>query len=401
MQLEAQRIARGLYNGTINAGEISAAMTKLVADELFKAVVDGFGKDFPAIDYATPDYNMLIQLEKNCFHFSGAKNYQMLKSMSLALRDENGKTRTFKDFKEEATKISDSYLGSHLRTEYDTAIGSAQMAGKWVDFEQNEEAAPYLRYDTVGDARVRPAHKELDGVIKRVKDPFWNVYYPPNGWRCRCDVTQLLHGAETPTHSISLPDDVPPIFQTNMAKDGLAFPPNHPYYVDMPAHLLRKAEALKDSHFSKVTRTKSMQGDVWVNDQADPKDLAQNIQFSKRLAEFGETVKIMPHEPAVQKAKSPEILIGSAAADFKANINTALHKFVKNSINSANDQKCMPVIVLPGNIYNRDEVWRGLRADLSNPERKKSISHVWLMLDKELVKIKRGDLLKAKENFLP
>jgi SPP1 gp7 family putative phage head morphogenesis protein len=242
MQREAARIARGIYNGTIIAGSIDERLTELVAAELRKAVIEGFGKDFTDLDTGTPHYKMLESLEKNVFHFSAAKNYQQLKSMTLALRDDQGEVRSFRDFKNEAAKISQEYNGRWLKTEYDSAVGSGQMAGKWTDFEINKETAPWLRYDTAGDRRVRPGHKAINGVTKQVDDAFWNIWYPPNGWGCRCDVTQLINGADS--QGYEAPDDVPVIFRNNLAKNGMVFPPQHPYFIGTPEDILKQGEGL-------------------------------------------------------------------------------------------------------------------------------------------------------------
>lgn len=378
---------------------MDAEMTKAVAGELRKAVIEGFGKDLPDIDYGTPDYNKLVQLEKNVFQFSGAKNYQELKSMSLALKDANGKQREFKDFKVDAVKVDQSYNGTHLKTEFDTAVGGSQMAGKWVDFEQHADTAPWLRYDTAGDSKVRQSHKLLDGIIKLLSDAFWKLYYPPNGWKCRCDATQVLNGAETPNHQIQFPNDIPDMFKTNMAADGLVFPKGHPYFTDCPPEILRKAELLRENKYSKLPRTKSMKADVYISNKADEADIDINKPLAMQLASHGETVYIRPHDTAV---KNPELQLGSLTGDFKTKIKTTVDRFVKNSIRSANNQACnIPVIVIPGNKYDRDLVWGGLRSDLKHTDRKKNVSHVWLLLDKQLVKISRADIMKDLKQLLP
>lgn len=52
-------------------------------------------------------------------------------------------------------------------------------------------ARPYWQYDAIDDSRTRPTHRALDGQVRRADDPFWDMWYPPNGFRCRCGVRSL------------------------------------------------------------------------------------------------------------------------------------------------------------------------------------------------------------------
>ncbi|MZQ57685.1 phage head morphogenesis protein, partial [Escherichia coli] len=37
----------------------------------------------------------------------------------------------------------------------------------------------------------RKTHEALHGTVMRYDDPFWEAFYPPNGWGCRCSVVAM------------------------------------------------------------------------------------------------------------------------------------------------------------------------------------------------------------------
>jgi hypothetical protein len=103
---------------------------------------------------------------------------------------------------------------------------------------------PNLQYQTVGDNYVREAHQILNGIVRPMKDSFWNTHYPPNGWGCRCEAIQVPNGLAPITPKGNIPQSpVPQMFSTNLAKCGLIFPKGHPYYAGIPQSELRKAIA--------------------------------------------------------------------------------------------------------------------------------------------------------------
>lgn len=71
---------------------------------------------------------------------------------------------------------------------------SAYAVGKYKSQMENADVAPYLQYVCVLDGKTRPEHKAMNGKVFRYDDPIWNTIYPPNGWNCRCMVTQLTKG---------------------------------------------------------------------------------------------------------------------------------------------------------------------------------------------------------------
>lgn len=67
----------------------------------------------------------------------------------------------------------------------------------------------YFRYVTMQDSRVRALHAKLHNIILPRKHPFWERYYPPNDFGCRCRVEvisadELLEKGLKPTHSVPL-----------------------------------------------------------------------------------------------------------------------------------------------------------------------------------------------------
>lgn len=86
-----------------------------------------------------------------------------------------------------------SQLGSSRRLSiiYDTNLRMARAAGQWQRIERVKARRPFLRYVAVLDGRTRPNHRDKNAFIFPVDHPFWNEWYPPNGWRCRCTVSQL------------------------------------------------------------------------------------------------------------------------------------------------------------------------------------------------------------------
>jgi SPP1 gp7 family putative phage head morphogenesis protein len=126
---------------------------------------------------------------------SGITYQDFAKSLTPKLKAKGwwGKTETVDQATGEVTAVQ---LGSpyRLRTIFDQNIQTAYNVGRYRSQMENVGSRPYLQYVAVMDARTRPAHAALNGKVFRSDDPFWDSFYPPNGWRCRCRVRALDGG---------------------------------------------------------------------------------------------------------------------------------------------------------------------------------------------------------------
>lgn len=78
-------------------------------------------------------------------------------------------------------------------TIFQTNLQTAMNAGHYRSMSEPavRKLRPYWMYRTAGDGRVRESHMMMEGRVYRADDPIWNVWYPPNGFNCRCTVVSL------------------------------------------------------------------------------------------------------------------------------------------------------------------------------------------------------------------
>ena len=133
---------------------------------------------------------MRQRLQRSNYIFSGIKTFHELNEAFPSLLDSNGNRKPFEQFLNDVQKIDQTYNRNYLRAEYNFVHASATMAAKWEEFMEDGDRYN-LQYRTANDDRVRPEHAALDRVTLPMSDSFWESYYPPNGWNCRCTVVQV------------------------------------------------------------------------------------------------------------------------------------------------------------------------------------------------------------------
>ena len=373
---------KGLPKGLINK-EVTTAFAK----HLLKAVDEGFGSPLlrggaggGVVDYDTPDFTMLKSLQENTWQFAAAKNYTQLRELSDALLDENGKLRSFNDFKTVANSINDKHVGRYLNAEYEHAVSSSQMASKWVDIEKNNPKL--LEFDAVMDAGTSAICANLNGTRLPVSHPFWNRYYPPNHFGCRSTVRELYSGVATVENKIPTAN-IQPLFQTNLAKDGLVYPKGHTYFKDMPKEVIIKLNSK-----AKILAKQSVY-DLPIEEQFDtiyesktggivkqhklhlpkPKDVNDDyfdiIDASKLFANKGDIVEILP-EIHVTEEKARKLILksftnDSANPDYRINgiymdlKRPKKHNIVHKAI-EATEQESIPIIKCKEGLLSNEEI---------------------------------------------
>lgn len=227
------KMAKAIYEG-MDTDQLYADFYMELSNGFSTQVKDGYKIDFNKASYNSPDLLTRQALVKNCYAFSGAKTISQIQELQDMIINSKGEYKTFSDFRKAAEAINQEYNKNWLKAEYNNAVNSSLSASQWKRYEADEDLYPYLIYQTAGDSNVREEHARLDGIKKPVKDPFWNSYYPPNGWGCRCDANQ-----DSSKRNLTEDDDAyqrageavkNKLFKNNPGKSEIIFTDAHPYF---------------------------------------------------------------------------------------------------------------------------------------------------------------------------
>lgn len=299
LAVDADKLAQFVYDNRNNDNLIEPEVYKQTANQLWDGFKSGYGTSFEKM--GAP--GVVAKIQNNLFKFSAAKTFTQMNEMrDLVVKD--GEVQSAGDFKKSVASIKDDFNETYLETEYNNVVASGQMADRWQDIAAARDLYPNLKYVTAGDSRVRPAHAILDGKILPVNDAFWNKYYPPNGWNCRCTVEQMDNEApvDDSKETGKLAKDkaeVAPLFQNNVGKSGIVFKDNHPYFLNAAGQLKNlnyKSYGLKP--FDEIQgRGES------TEDFDDIKDYAQWIKGNEQLSMFDELPLTIDEQAANKQAQ--------------------------------------------------------------------------------------------------
>lgn len=195
--------------------------------QMSDALADGYGKT--GVEWGGKDWAFFQNLRYNTAVFDAFKCNREIKDAHKLLMNDDGTAKTWEEFRRDAMRVCEKYNQRWLQTEFNQAHAAAKAARKWQDYERNADLYPNLRYRAVRDERTRISHAELDGYVIPIDHPFWNKYYPPNDWNCRCSVQPTDDPVKMPP---GVPV-VPEMFRINVGKTAQIFDTSHPYYIGM------------------------------------------------------------------------------------------------------------------------------------------------------------------------
>jgi len=346
-QTKLTKVLDRLQSGELKPDDLDRDLFDLTLNDLKK----GFNSSFQApqnISFDTPDYNFVDQVNKNLYRFAGAKSYQQLSDMSKMLIGDDGKVIDFKTFRANideyratALGLDEQYNSNWLYTEYNNAVNSGLAAKRWKEFEDTADIFPNLEYRTAGDSQVRESHKELNGIIKPINDPFWDTYYPPNGWGCRCRArpTDAAPTSASLVGSGELPE-IPELFDNNVGKSGMIYNESHPYFTSKGISksktfaTVRKFEG--DDHYQaqipkykelqKKYQTISVLNDAGGSIHQEPGfvPLGSDLRIARELSKLGSQVVLLRQDKVQATALLQGIKTNFTEAAAAADISKAV-----------------------------------------------------------------------------
>lgn len=196
-------LERALFTAQLFGSQEIAAMNgdKVnVIDELkpleFEQAVKYFGDKVPM---RPAEFKQLLDAVKSkAFTVASVTQIEYMQDIFDAIKKSLSNGQTVAEFKKGLTELLESkgwegQLPYHIDLVFRQNVQTAYQVGRYQQMTTAAavEARPYWMYDAVNDERTRPTHKMMDGQVRRYDDPFWDEWYPPNGFGCRCGVITL------------------------------------------------------------------------------------------------------------------------------------------------------------------------------------------------------------------
>lgn len=196
-------------------------------------------------------YSIAEKYRALAFTVSGYTKLQILKKFYDELLAALEEGNTLQEFRSNMNDFleREGYEGlapSQADLIFRTNIQTAYNAGHYRQMSSPAVKAlrPYWQYDAVNDSHTRPSHLAMDKKVFPADSPVWDVWFPPNGFKCRCTV-RTLSRRQVEQRGLTVEEEFPalapdPHFDTNPAK--VPFEPDLTGYPEPLAKAFRARE---------------------------------------------------------------------------------------------------------------------------------------------------------------
>lgn len=136
------------------------------------------------------------EAKRRAFTVSGLAKLDQVIAVQQALTKCMEEGGTVQDFKAQIGDIiaAQGWTGKkahRIDNIFRTNLQSAYMAGRYEQMQKTTKLRPYWMLVAVHDKRTRVTHLAVDGLVFPHDHSFWQTWYPPNGFACRCVVITL------------------------------------------------------------------------------------------------------------------------------------------------------------------------------------------------------------------
>ncbi len=368
----------------------------------YKTLINETTKTFNSVISHEVTDDLRKHLEYGNLVFSGLKTHAQLTEARSLLKDENGNIRPYHQFERDILKLNQTYNKNYLEAEYEFAVQSAQSVENWQSFSDNTKRY-LLEYRTAGDERVRADHDALRGICLPKDDPFWQSYYPPLGWRCRCVAVQVLAsekqlsdsqkaqelGEQATTQIGKTGKNKLEMFRFNPALDKTLFPKKNGYSKVVGAPIVL---TIINNKFNKTETwevVKTEKGKVRVSSFHGKNEKQENIEIASHFAnKYSHEIDLLGKSHTQKTADVLNKTLG-IEQEYKR-IEKKTKSAVDNALRSAKDQADNIVLDIKSEISNGD-----LRDVISSRvTRSKNIKTITIIKDGNDKTYKREDILK-------
>lgn len=132
----------------------------------------------------------------HAFAVSGIAKGDLLTTVQTAIYGAIKEGKSLGDFKKEIRGVIEQkgWIGKRawrVDNIYRTNVQTAYSVGRYQQMIETTKTRPYWRYSAVNDSGTRPTHLAQDGKVYPANHVYWDIWYPLNGYGCRCKVTSL------------------------------------------------------------------------------------------------------------------------------------------------------------------------------------------------------------------